>query len=572
MGSQPTGLSRFRAPIAWLGLALATFVGLLVLGRHLTFWQDEWAFIGAEPSGIASYLEPHNEHWSTVPLILYRAVLAIVGLHSYLPYMVILTLVHLIAVGGAFVLLARRLPGWAALLAVLPLFVLGSGYENLSWAFQIGFVASVAAGTWGLVALESDHRRRTAIAGTALLIVGLASSGMGIFFVVAAAVRLLVDPIFRRRSTWVIAPCVVFAAWYLAFGRHGASGTFAAPTTVLRFAARGLTFAAGRVAGFDLAGRLPMLGQIAGGAGLLLFVLVIARQAIGRRMAPLALGGVAAVATMYLVIGLTRADLPGDFATRSRYVYVAAFLLIPAAGDLIATISSKGRLRRAAAVGLIALAWLAVGANVLDFRSGSAIFKRNAGLTRAYLTVLAEHPETRWVDPVLPLGWPDIEQLEGFLEHYGSPLRDTLVPSNVVPSSQAQLERALVALAHGSFNVSVGRPPVTARSTTPTVLETGGTVATPAGSCLSVVSSAPEGWVTVAVPDGGWLVLDGPADGATASLGQAVRPARGSAIPLPHSPDGTWSIAVPHIGDGLPWQVRLDLPLPVTAHLCAISR
>ena len=76
VGPVPTRLRRSRAWIVWLGLALATFVGLLIIGRHLTFWQDEWAFIGVDPSGLGSYLEPHNEHWSTVPLILYRGVLA----------------------------------------------------------------------------------------------------------------------------------------------------------------------------------------------------------------------------------------------------------------------------------------------------------------------------------------------------------------------------------------------------------------------------------------------------------------------------------------------------------------
>lgn len=247
MGPIPTRLSPSRVRIVWLVLALATFLGLLFIGRHLTFWQDDWGFIEPERPDLASYLEPYNEHWSTVPLILYRAVLALVGLHSYLPYMAVLTLLHVTAASGAFVLLVRRLPGWAALLAALPLLCLGSGYENILWAFQTGFVASVAAGTWGLVALETDQRRSTAIAGVALLIVGLASSGMGIFFVVAAAVRLVVDPIHRRRSVWVLIPAVVFAAWFLVFGRAGGGGGFASLGSVVGFVARGLPYAIGRI-------------------------------------------------------------------------------------------------------------------------------------------------------------------------------------------------------------------------------------------------------------------------------------------------------------------------------------
>ncbi len=573
VGPIPRSLRWSRAHIVWLGLALATFFGLLLIGRHLTFWQDEWTFIGADTSGIAAYLEPHNEHWSTVPLILYRAILAIVGLHSYLPYMVVLTLLHLAAAGGAFVLLARRLPGWAALLAAIPLLVLGSGSENILWAFQIGFVASVAAGTWGLVALEDDRRRSTAIAGTGLLVVGLASSGMGIFFVVATAVRLFVDPALRRRSAWVVVPGVVFVIWYLTYGRHGVSGGFASPADVIPFAARGLTYAVARVAGFDLAGRLPVLGWVAGLAAILLVVAILARQAVGRLVAPLALGGAVAALTMYLVIGLSRADLPGDFATRSRYVYVAAFLLIPALGDLIGSLSTGRKVPRPATVGLIALAALSIGANVLDLRAGRTQFARDAGLTRAYLTLLADRPADSSPDPTLPLGWPDVRQLDEILQRYGSPLEDTLVPSNVVPPTTSQLEQAVLGMTRGSFSASAVGPAALAGDLIPIVLGSGGAAVTAGGSCLSIVTAAADGWVTLSVPVGGGLLVEGPVDGATASLGWTLPPASRTAIALPTSPTDRWSIAVPDLGmGGLPWQVRLDLPRPVTIRVCGPSR
>ena len=124
-------------------------------------------------------------------------------------------------------------------------------------------------------------------------------------------------------------------------------------------------------------------------------IVVLIRQALGRLVAPLALGGVVAATVMYVVIGLTRADLASDFATRSRYVYVAAFLLIPAAADLIASWSPGRQLPRAGVAALIALAVLSVGANVLDLRAGRASFTRDAALTRAYLTVLARTPDSR---------------------------------------------------------------------------------------------------------------------------------------------------------------------------------
>jgi len=571
VGPIPTGLSRSRAAIVWLALAAATFAGLLFLSRHLTFWQDEWAFIGGDPSGLASYLEPHNEHWSTIPLILYRGVLSVVGLHSYLPYMAVLELLHIAAAGGAFVLLIRRLPGWAALLAVLPLLVLGSGFEDILWAFQIGFVASVAAGTWRLVALETDERPWTAIAGVALLIAGLASSGMGIFFVVAAGVRLFIEPRFRRRSVWVLVPGVVFVAWYLAFGRHGSSGGFASPGAVVRFLARGLTYAVGRIAGFDLAGRIPTLAWIGGAAALVLVVIVLVRQAFGRLVAPLALGGVVAATAMYIVIGLTRADLPSDFATRSRYVYVAAFLLIPAAADLIASVATGRRSPRVGVAALIGLAVLSLRANVLDLAAGRTIFTRDAALTRAYITVIGENPGVSWPDPSMPIGWPSPDRVAALLERYGSPLRDTLVASNVIRPGKAQLERALIALAQGSFTVTPGATPPDRPSGAPPVLDSSGMTTDAVGSCLSVTPTAPGGWLTVSLPDGGQLVVQGAAPGATASLGRARPPAVSSAKELPASSDGASSIRVPNLAGDTRWRVRLDLPGSAAAPVWAFG-
>ena len=300
-------------------------------------------------------------------------------------------------------------------------------------------------------------------------------------------------------------------------------------------------------------------------------IVVLIRQALGRLVAPLALGGVAAATAMYVVIGLTRADLASDFATRSRYVYVAAFLLIPAAADLIASWSPGRQLPRAGVAALIALAVVSVGANVLDLRAGRASFTQDAALTRAYLTVLAENPGQSWPDPSMPLGWPDPDRVAVLLERYGSPLEDTLIPSNIVRPSETQLERALVALAHGSFTVTADGSPPPGQPQLPVVLASSGASVTPMDSCLAVITSGANGWVTVSVADGGHLTVEGPADGATASLGRALPPDASSAIPLPPSPADTWSIAVPDLRGDTPWQVRLDLPTPVTVRLCGFA-
>src|SRR5207248_8608022 len=67
----------------WVAAAacLLMIAPLLYLGRHLTFFADDWTFIVERHfSGLAGWLAPHNEHWSTVLLLIYHALLAVVGL------------------------------------------------------------------------------------------------------------------------------------------------------------------------------------------------------------------------------------------------------------------------------------------------------------------------------------------------------------------------------------------------------------------------------------------------------------------------------------------------------------
>ncbi|HEY8637148.1 MAG TPA: hypothetical protein VIL81_07785 [Candidatus Limnocylindrales bacterium] len=566
-------LAVLRTRLILLALSIATIVALIVVGRHLTFWQDEWAFIGAEPTSIGSWLTPHNEHWSTVPLLLYRAILGVVGLHSYLPYLALLAAMHVIAAGGAFVLLARRLPPWAALLGVVPLLVLGSGYQNLVWAFQIGFVGSVAAGTWGLVALETDQRPRSAVLGVALLIVALASSGMGLFFVLAAAVRLAADPASRRRVLWLAIPAGVFVVWYLTFGRHGQSGPFAEPADVLVFAARGLVYAVARMAGFDLARHASLLGSILAVAALALVSAVLVRDTIRRSLPPLAVAGFVAAIGMYTVVGLTRADRADDFATMSRYVYVAAFLLVPAAADLTSHLRSGRRLPTVAVVGLLALVCLSVGANLVDLRAGRRQFSADARLTRAYLTVLAEHRGASWLDAGgLPPGWPDIDQLDVLLARYGSPVRDTLIPSDAEPPRPDDLDRATLSLALKAFRVAPGPPPGPAIPVVPKVLKVVSATVVSANACVEVTPAPTGGSVTVAVPGGGWLEVSGPAADLTALLGHLRPPTARFQLTIPTRAGDGATLAVPDLGDGSSWQVALDFPAGTgRAEVCVFS-
>ena len=173
-----------RADVTFVVLSVIAGAVLLYLGRSLTYWHDEWRSITFTGSA-TDYLRPVNEHWSTFPLLLYRATFEFVELRSYLPYLTEVIVLHLLAVAAAYVLMRRRVGPFVATALAIPLLFLGAGSENLFWAFQTGFVGSVMFGLWALVLIERTGRWSTVVASV-LLLASLLSSGVGLVFLVAA--------------------------------------------------------------------------------------------------------------------------------------------------------------------------------------------------------------------------------------------------------------------------------------------------------------------------------------------------------------------------------------------------
>ncbi len=87
---------RDRWAVAFGAIALAAALALLWLGLGMTFFSDEWAFIEQRSLGDpASWFAPHNEHWVTFPVLLYRAVVETIGIGSYVPFHLVLIVLHL---------------------------------------------------------------------------------------------------------------------------------------------------------------------------------------------------------------------------------------------------------------------------------------------------------------------------------------------------------------------------------------------------------------------------------------------------------------------------------------------
>ena len=130
-----SGLASRRRPDRFdllVGIAsIGAFLTLRWLGRGLTFFADEWAVMAERSISFDSFIQPFNEHWLGVTTVIYRLLLGVVGMSSYVPYLALLALLHIVVVVEVY-LLARRASGplLGALIAIVVAFF-GSGFENL---------------------------------------------------------------------------------------------------------------------------------------------------------------------------------------------------------------------------------------------------------------------------------------------------------------------------------------------------------------------------------------------------------------------------------------------------------
>ena len=206
--------------LIFAGCALASVCCLLYLGRHTSFFYDEWNWIqsrrGWRPS---SFLAPHNGHFVAVPVLVYHLLFASVGLRAYLPYRLVLMAFHVAACFALYRYARLRLGPLVAVLPAALLLMLGAAYQNLLWPFQITFIGALAFGLAGFLVLDAEPTRRRDVLACLCLTAAIACSGTGLAMLAGAVVRLALRRQWRR--WWVVAvPAVVFGLWYLRYGRH----------------------------------------------------------------------------------------------------------------------------------------------------------------------------------------------------------------------------------------------------------------------------------------------------------------------------------------------------------------
>jgi hypothetical protein len=167
-----------------------------------------------------------------------------------------------------------------------------------------------------------------------LLLGSLMFSGIGLFFLVAAAVWLALIPARRKELLWLVPVALALGAWYLAYGHTGAPPkpvSLAANLEVLPlYVLWGL--------GASAAGLIGEGGGLFGAVALVLALVAIGFAWYRHRLDPFAIAIAAAMITFYLVLGVNRAQIGYEQSGAGRYVYEGAvfwlLLLANPASDL----------------------------------------------------------------------------------------------------------------------------------------------------------------------------------------------------------------------------------------------
>lgn len=397
---------------------LTVAFGLLVWwGRDAWFTFDEWDLLALRRAGSPYDLFlPHYDHWSTLPILVYRLFWTIFGVRTYVPYQLVVITAHL-SVAALLRAVMRRsgCNAWFATVLAGAFAFIGLSDTILN-AWFMTFIGALAFGIAHLVLADHDGAfdRRDAwglVAGLA----GLLCAGIGAIMVVVVGIAALVRRGWRIALLHTAPLGVVYLVWLATIGTKGKRFAPLDPTfsQQVRFVAVGVR------AGFQILGRAPGTGLLL--AAVIAVGTVLARRSLGpafRRRAAAPLAMLAGVPILLAIISTSRAGpfpggLPGggpEYAREGRYVYLVAALLLPAIGFAAEAIYERWRV-----VGIVAVALVLVGlpANVRDLRARSEYadlaWYRQRTLLPPALPRAAEFPKSLEPEPLIApdvtLGW-----------------------------------------------------------------------------------------------------------------------------------------------------------------------
>src|SRR5215212_2925223 len=217
----------FRARRAQLGLWILVLVsGAWLVARVSKLWfgGDDWFILldrRVNPGpGQLGLFEPHFEHWSTVPILVFRAFEAMFGVREYWPYGVLLVVVHLVIIVLLWHVMVRSaVDPWLALGFTALIAVPGVGFENLTNAWQVQLISPLDMGLGALLLLPERGPLGWRDGVTSLLLtIGMACSGAAITMLGVVALAALLRRGWRVALAVAALPAIAYGWWYAAYG------------------------------------------------------------------------------------------------------------------------------------------------------------------------------------------------------------------------------------------------------------------------------------------------------------------------------------------------------------------
>ena len=476
---QSTAMPTVVTVACWAAVVSLSLWWLDSLGTGRTFFFDEWNFVVErwrfEPS---TFLAAHNGHLSIVPASVFYTMFELVGLDNFRAFRLLGLFVHVAVATAVLVYVRRRLGSLAGLGGGIAILLLGTGWQNILWPFQIGFMGSVLGFVLALLLLERRTTRSDGVA-SACVAIALGCSGVGI----AAAVAILVETLFTRpwRRWWIaIGPLALYAVWYLVYGESqaGLANLDAVPDYVS-------TSGSAAVAGlYDLTldwGRFGF-GVLVG--------LVIAALLHRRHVPARVLALVGMLGAFWGLTALSRGQY-GDPGA-SRYIYVGAVVIVLLIAELVPT-----RAARTVAVAGLVLGLLSAWATSDVMRAGAGGLRLEGAIIGAELGVVETLrdgvPADYAIDPVRAPGLTAGEYFEVVDGVGSSPALPIEAVSSLSEFARTGADRVLFELAPPDISADV--PMASQCEATDlvqvdsvSVIEPGSTVVLQASDPMTVVS------------------------------------------------------------------------------------
>lgn len=349
-----------RAANVVFAIALAVgFITLLAVNSRSWFVGDEFVLFFVRREALAQghfgewLLSPHNEHIMVIPILVFWPIFKLFGLHSYVPYLVPVFAAHIGVLILARALMIRAgIHIWLATGLAISLIFFGGGDENLTWAFQFGFVGALCFALLAFVLIDHDGKVGPRdVAGAACAIAAVLCTNVAIPFIMMLTAYLLIRRRWMAAAVIAVPPAIVWAAWFVTYGRNAAN---LHPASINQLLEIPQFIWIGIVSAYEGVVQLPGIGAV---LALVVVGVAFASRPLTRQLA-IVTATLIGILVFYAVISYGRVSFGVEQAAATRYGYLAGILALIGIGFALQRINF-GLARTILALSLL-IGWMAV--------------------------------------------------------------------------------------------------------------------------------------------------------------------------------------------------------------------